>query len=209
MEENPGSEWDLKAVNEYARVLREEVFPEFRVGLVHGKLKAREKEAAMAAFTAGETDILVCTTVIEVGVDVPNANLIIIENADRYGLSQLHQLRGRVGRGAHQSWCVLVSDNRNPETRARLKVLTDTRDGFKIAEEDLKLRGPGDFFGARQHGLPVLRVADFNTDARVLKEAQDAAAELLAGDPALALPIHRPLLEKVRGLFEENPDMFN
>ena len=107
------------------------------------------------------------------------------------------------------SWCVLVSDNRNPETRARLKVLTDTRDGFKIAEEDLKLRGPGDFFGARQHGLPVLRVADFNTDARVLKEAQDAAAELLAGDPALALPIHRPLLEKVRGLFEENPDMFN
>ena len=191
------------------RVLREEVFPEFRVGLVHGKLKAREKEAAMAAFTAGETDILVCTTVIEVGVDVPNANLIIIENADRYGLSQLHQLRGRVGRGAHQSWCVLVSDNRNPETRARLKVLTDTSDGFKIAEEDLKLRGPGDFFGARQHGLPVLRVADFNTDARVLKEAQDAAAELLAGDPALALPIHRPLLEKVRGLFEENPDMFN
>ena len=209
VEENPESEWDLKAVNEYARVLREEVFPEFRVGLVHGKLKAREKEAAMAAFTAGETDILVCTTVIEVGVDVPNANLIIIENADRYGLSQLHQLRGRVGRGAHQSWCVLVSDNRNPETRARLKVLTDTSDGFKIAEEDLKLRGPGDFFGARQHGLPVLRVADFNTDARVLKEAQDAAAELLAGDPALALPIHRPLLEKVRGLFEENPDMFN
>ena len=114
-----------------------------------------------------------------------------------------------MGRGAHQSWCVLVSDNRNPETRARLKVLTDTSDGFKIAEEDLKRRGPGDFFGARQHGLPVLRVAAFNTDARVLNEAQDAAAELLAGDPALALPIHRPLLETVRGLFEENPDMFN
>ena len=211
VEENPdtASGWDLKAVREYADMLQESVFPDLRVGLVHGKLKAREKEAAMSAFASGETDILVSTTVIEVGVDVPNANLIIIENADRYGLSQLHQLRGRVGRGRHQSWCILVSDNHSPETRARLRVVTGTTDGFKIAEEDLKLRGPGDFFGARQHGLPAFRVADLNMDARVLKEAQEAAGELLEQDPALRRPEHRPLLEKVRRLFEENPDMFN
>ena len=209
VEENPDGAWDLKAVNEYARVLREEVFPDLRVGLVHGKLKARDKEAAMAAFTAGETDVLVSTTVIEVGVDVPNASLIVIENADRYGLSQLHQLRGRVGRGQHQSWCILVSDNRSPDTRVRLKVLTETTDGFKIAEEDLKLRGPGDFFGARQHGLPALRVANLNTDTRVLKEAQEAAAGLLAEDPDLSRPEHRPLLERVRRLFDQDPDRFN
>ena len=209
VEENPEGAWDLKAVTEYARVLGEQVFPDLRVGLVHGRMKAKEKEAAMAAFTAGETDILVSTTVIEVGVDVPNASLIIIENADRYGLSQLHQLRGRVGRGKHQSWCVLVSDNRSPDTRARLKVLTQTNDGFKIAEEDLKLRGPGDFFGQRQHGLPALRVADLETDTRVLKEAQDAATEILTADPGLTEPEHRPLLEKVRRLFEEDPDRFN
>ena len=209
VEENPEGAWDLKAVTEYARVLGEQVFPDLRVGLVHGRMKAKEKEAAMAAFTAGETSILVSTTVIEVGVDVPNASLIIIENADRYGLSQLHQLRGRVGRGKHQSWCVLVSDNRSPDTRARLKVLTQTNDGFQIAEEDLKLRGPGDFFGERQHGLPALRVADLETDTRVLKEAQDAAAEVLADDPDLARPEHCPLLEKVRRLFAEDPDRFN
>ena len=209
VEENPEGAWDLKAVTEYARVLGEQVFPDLRVGLVHGRMKAKEKEAAMAAFTAGETNILVSTTVIEVGVDVPNASLIIIENADRYGLSQLHQLRGRVGRGKHQSWCVLVSDNRSPDTRARLKVLTQTNDGFQIAEEDLKLRGPGDFFGERQHGLPALRVADLETDTRVLKEAQDAAAEVLAADPELTQPEHRPLLEKVRRLFAEDPDRFN
>ena len=209
VEENPEGAWDLKAVTEYARTLGEQVFPDLRVGLVHGRMKAKEKEAAMAAFTAGETHILVSTTVIEVGVDVPNASLIIIENADRYGLSQLHQLRGRVGRGKHQSWCVLVSDNRSPDTRARLKVLTQTNDGFQIAEEDLKLRGPGDFFGERQHGLPALRVADLETDTRVLKEAQDAAAEVLADDPDLARPEHCPLLEKVRRLFAEDPDRFN
>ncbi len=209
VEENPEGAWDLKAVTEYARVLGEQVFPDLRVGLVHGRMKAKEKEAAMAAFTAGETSILVSTTVIEVGVDVPNASLIIIENADRYGLSQLHQLRGRVGRGKHQSWCVLVSDNRSPDTRARLKVLTQTNDGFQIAEEDLKLRGPGDFFGERQHGLPALRVADLETDTRVLKEAQDAAAEVLAADPELTQPEHRPLLEKVWRLFAEDPDRFN
>ena len=209
VEENPEGAWDLKAVNEYARVLREEVFPDLRVGLVHGKLKPREKEAAMAAFAAGETDLLVATTVIEVGVDVPNASLIVIENADRYGLSQLHQLRGRVGRGEHPAWCILISENRSPDTRARLKVLTETSDGFRIAEEDLKLRGPGDFFGDRQHGLPALRVADLNTDTRVLKEAQSAAAALLAADPDLSRPEHAPLGDRVRRLFDQDPDRFN
>ena len=200
---------DLKRVVEYAEGLQKQVFPDLRVGLVHGRMKAKDKEAAMAAFARGETHILVSTTVVEVGVDVANATLMIVENADRYGLSQLHQLRGRVGRGEHQSWCVLVSDNRSPETRARLKVLVDTADGFRIAEEDLKLRGPGDFFGRRQHGLPALRMADLNTDTRVLKEARDAAAALLSADPDLSRPEHRPLLEKVRRLFQENPDMFN
>ena len=200
---------DLKRVVEYAEGLQKQVFPDLRVGLVHGRMKAKDKDAAMAAFARGETHILVSTTVVEVGVDVANATLMIVENADRYGLSQLHQLRGRVGRGEHQSWCVLVSDNRSPETRARLKVLVNTADGFRIAEEDLKLRGPGDFFGRRQHGLPALRMADLNTDTRVLKEARDAAASLLSADPDLSRPEHRPLLEKVRRLFEENPDMFN
>ena len=200
---------DLKRVVEYAEGLQKQVFPDLRVGLVHGRMKAKDKDAAMAAFARGETHILVSTTVVEVGVDVANATLMIVENADRYGLSQLHQLRGRVGRGEHQSWCVLVSDNRSPETRARLKVLVDTADGFRIAEEDLKLRGPGDFFGRRQHGLPALRMADLNTDTRVLKEARDAAAALLSADPDLSRPEYRPLLEKVRRLFQENPDMFN
>ena len=200
---------DLKRVVEYAEGLQKQVFPDLRVGLVHGRMKAKDKDAAMAAFARGETHILVSTTVVEVGVDVANATLMIVENADHYGLSQLHQLRGRVGRGEHQSWCVLVSDNRSPETRARLKVLVDTADGFRIAEEDLKLRGPGDFFGRRQHGLPALRMADLNTDTRVLKEARDAAAALLSADPDLSRPEHRPLLEKVRRLFQENTDMFN
>ena len=200
---------DLKAVTTYARELREKVFPGLAVGLVHGKMKPREKEAAMAAFARGETHILVSTTVIEVGVDVPNAAVMVVENAERFGLSQLHQLRGRVGRGTHQSYCILISDADNPDTRGRLKALTETGDGFRIAEEDLRLRGPGDFFGRRQHGLPQLRLADLAGDMAVLREAQAGAEELLRRDPTLSLPEHRPLLEEVRRLFRENPDIFN
>ena len=177
---------DRKAVTEYAARLQNEVFPDLRVAYVHGKMKPREKDAVMAAFVARETDILVSTTVIEVGVDVPNAAVMVVENAERFGLSQLHQLRGRVGRGAWQSYCVLISDNRNEETRRRLKVMTKTADGFKIAEEDLRLRGPGDFFGQRQHGLPGLRVADIGCDTQLLREAQAAADALLERDPELA-----------------------
>ena len=208
-EEPPPGFADLKAVTAYARDLQERVFPDLRVGFVHGRLKPREKEAAMAAFAGGALDVLVSTTVIEVGVDVPNASLIIVENADRFGLSQLHQLRGRVGRGRHQSYCVLITSNRNQETRARLKVLTRTTDGFRISEEDLKLRGPGDFFGKRQHGLPQMRIADLAGDTRLLKEAQEAAQALLAEDPALAQPEHQPLKEQIRRLFTEHADIFN
>ena len=199
----------LKAATTYAQGLQTEVFPDLRVGLVHGKMKPREKDAVMTAFAGGEMDVLVSTTVIEVGVDVPNAALMVVENADRFGLSQLHQLRGRVGRGKHQSYCVLVTSTRNPDSRARLKVLTKTTDGFQIAEEDLKLRGPGDFFGQRQHGLPQLRIADLAGDMRVLKEAQLAAQELLERDPGLKRPEHAPLLKQIHRLFEQHGDMFN
>ena len=209
VEESAEGESNLKNVTTYAKELREEVFPDLRVGLVHGKLSSKAKEAAMSAFVRGETDILVATTVIEVGVDVPNTTLMVIEDADRFGLSQLHQLRGRVGRGKDKAWCVLLSANRNPETWQRLKALCATNDGFQIAEKDLELRGPGDFFGHRQHGLPQLRVADLAGDTRVLYEAKEAAEELLRGDPGLEKPEHRPVLERVRRLFAENPDIFN
>ncbi len=215
VEENGGGDWadgpamDLKAVTAYAKELREKVFPDLRVGFVHGKLKPREKEAVMAAFAGGGLDVLVSTTVIEVGVDVPNASLMIVENAERFGLSQLHQLRGRVGRGKHQSWCVLVTSSRSETARARLRALCATNDGFQIAEEDLRLRGPGDFFGKRQHGLPQLKVADFAADMELLKEARAAAEELMAADPKLEQPAHRPLRRKVRELFEENAELFN
>ena len=163
----------------------------------------------MAAFAAGEVDVLVSTTVIEVGVDVPNASLMVVEDADRFGLSQLHQLRGRVGRGEHPSYCVLLSDNRNELTRKRLKTLASTTDGFAIAEEDLKLRGPGDFFGARQHGLPQLKLASLEGDMRLLHQAQAAAQEVLARDPNLTWEEHAPLRRRVEQLFRENRDIFN
>ncbi len=199
----------LKSVKEYAAHLSAAVFPHLNVAFVHGKMKAKEKDAVMAAFARGEVQVLVSTTVIEVGVDVPNAALMVVENADRFGLSQLHQLRGRVGRGRHQSYCVLVSNNKNPETRARLKALCATTDGFKIAEEDLKARGPGDFFGQRQHGLPQLHLADLSADMRLLSAAQRSAQDLLAHDPDLSAPGHRMMWERVRLLFRENPDIFN
>ena len=200
---------DLKAVTTYARELQEQVFPDLRVGFVHGKLKPKDKEAVMAAFAAGELEVLVSTTVIEVGVDVPNASLMVVENAERFGLSQLHQLRGRVGRGSHQSYCVLVTASRSDAARERLRALCATNDGFKIAEEDLRLRGPGDFFGRRQHGLPQLEVADFAADVALLQEARAAAEELIAADPELARPGHRLLLRRVRKMFQEEPEIFN
>jgi ATP-dependent DNA helicase RecG len=172
---------ELKAVTEYAETLKIEVLPDLRVGFVHGRMKAKEKNEVMGQFVQGALDVLVSTTVIEVGLDVPNAALMIVENAERYGLSQLHQLRGRVGRGRHQSYCVLMTASQSEDSLERLMVLVATGDGFKIAEEDLKLRGPGDFFGARQHGLPQLKVADLAGDMRLLVEAQEAAGSCWTG----------------------------
>ena len=198
---------ERKAVTEYAKKLQTEVFPDLKVAFVHGKMKAKEKDAVMTAFAAHETDILVSTTVIEVGVDVPNAAVMVIENAERFGLSQLHQLRGRVGRGKHQSYCILISDNQNEETRQRLKVMAKTTDGFKIAEEDLRLRGPGDFFGQRQHGLPGLKIADIGCDTQLLQEARQAAEALLEEDPELtSCPA---AAERLAELFTQAADTLN
>jgi len=204
----------LKSVKDYYEVLSKQVFPNLRVELVHGKMPTKKKDAAMSSFASGEADILVATTVVEVGVDVPNAALMIIENADRFGLSQLHQLRGRVGRGEHESHCVLFRTcDRGPSpvtpSRERLEVMKSTNDGFKIAEEDLKLRGPGDFFGSRQHGLPEMHIANFATDMLVLHQAQNAAENLLKSDPGLSLPENRKLAEQIGRLFEINADKMN
>ena len=159
------------------------------------------KDAALGAFSRGETDILVATTVIEVGVDVPNATLMVIENAERFGLSQLHQLRGRVGRGGAQSYCVLVSGTRQEETKKRLEALCRTTDGFQIAEQDLALRGPGDFFGSRQHGLPLLKVASLQMDLETLQAAQQAAAAVIRSAESLDAPELAPLKARVQALF--------
>lgn len=200
---------EKKAVTEYSEKLQSEVFPDLRIGCVHGKMKPAEKEKVMAAFSAGELDILVSTTVIEVGVDVPNATVMVVEDADRFGLSQLHQLRGRVGRGSHKSYCILFSDARSEQTRARLKVMTQTNDGFKIAQEDLELRGPGDFFGQRQHGLPSLKMANLQCDIEVMHQAHHAAEEMLRADPDLEAPGHRLIAEKIRALFASAGDGMN
>jgi len=198
---------NVKSAEQYYEHLRTNVFPDLRLALVHGKMKPAEKDAVMAAFVRGEVDILVATTVIEVGVDVPNAALMVIENAERFGLSQLHQLRGRVGRGKHKSYCIMFCEGGSDNPR--INVMIKTNDGFKISEEDLKLRGPGDFFGSRQHGLPEMKIADLSADMRVLSEAQSAAAELLKSDPKLSSPENRALLNRIRELFEINGDIFN
>ena len=191
----------IKAATVWAETLQKTVFPDLRIALLHGQMKAAEKDSAMAAFARGEADVMVATTVIEVGVDVPNATLMVIEDADRFGLSQLHQLRGRVGRGKAKSYCILTSHNKNQETLQRLKALCKTTDGFKIAEEDLKLRGPGDFFGARQSGLPAFRVADLSFDLATLKEAQQASAEWIDAYGASDLPEAAALRERIGDLF--------
>lgn len=191
---------DLLSAKELYQELRDEAFPQLRLALLHGKMKTAEKESVMSAFAAGEIDILVSTTVVEVGVDVPNAALMIVENAERFGLSQLHQLRGRVGRGSHKSYCILMQGSEGGDADARLSIMTKTGDGFRIAEEDLKLRGPGDFFGERQHGLPELQIADLASSLDVLKWAQEEASDLLRQDPQLtACPALR---DRVRHMLE-------
>ena len=193
----------LNAVKTYYEDVAKALLPERRVGLMHGKLKPKEKAAVMEDFKEGRLDALVSTTVIEVGVDVPNATVMVIENAERYGLSALHQLRGRVGRGAAESWCFLVSDNAGENVQKRLKFLCSTSDGFAVAQYDLETRGPGDFFGSRQHGLPTLQIADLMNDTRTLHAAQSEAALLLAEDPLLTQPEHALLAQQVQQMFEK------
>ncbi len=199
VEEN--GELGIKAASAWADTLQRTVFPDLRIALLHGQMKGAEKEAAMAAFARQESDVLVATTVIEVGVDVPNATLMVIEDADRFGLSQLHQLRGRVGRGSSKSYCILTTHNRNPDTIQRLKALCKTTDGFRIAEEDLRLRGPGDFFGSRQSGLPAFRMADLSFDLGLLKQAQEASAQWIDRCGTQDTPEANALRRRVTQLF--------
>ena len=193
----------LNAVKSYYEDIAKAYLPDRRVGLMHGKLKPKEKAEVMDDFKSGRLDALVSTTVIEVGVDVPNATVMVIENAERYGLSALHQLRGRVGRGAAESWCFLVSDNASESVQKRLKFLCSTSDGFAVAQYDLETRGPGDFFGSRQHGLPTLQIADLMNDTRTLHAAQSEAVALLAEDPILERPEHALLARQVEQMFDK------
>lgn len=192
---------EVQSVLNYTEELTREL-PACRVACVHGKMKAKEKQETMDGFAAGEIDVLVSTTVIEVGINVPNATIMLIENAERFGLAQLHQLRGRVGRGSEKSYCILVSDTKTKIAKERMKTMTESEDGFVISEKDLKLRGPGEFFGIRQHGLPELKIADLYKDMPVLKEAQSAAAELLQKDRFLEAEEHLLLKEQIGGYLE-------
>ena len=193
---------ELKSAEEYISMLEKTPLGEYRLGLLHGKMKPKDKEEVMEEFAAGRIDILVSTTVIEVGVNVPNATIMMIENAERFGLSQLHQLRGRVGRGKDKAYCILVSDNFSAGTVERLGIMCRTNNGFEIADADLKMRGPGDFFGSRQHGLPELKVADMSS-MDILEQTQDAAKKILKDDPELALPGHGGLRFETERLFEK------
>ena len=200
---------NLRSATEWAETLQQAVFPDLTVALLHGQMKAAQKEAVMSAFSKRQADILVATTVIEVGVDVPNATLMIIEDADRFGLSQLHQLRGRVGRGKDKSYCILTTRNQNQETLSRLKAFCKTNDGFQIAQEDLKLRGPGDFFGARQSGLPTFRLAGLGSDLETLTLAQQASKDWIEGHGADQSPEARALRARVQTLFERSEGTIN
>ena len=192
----------MRAASQYAQELSARHFAGYRVGLLHGKMKASLKEETMSKFQSGEIQLLISTTVVEVGVDVPNAVIILIENAERFGLSQLHQLRGRVGRGQAQSYCLLLSDTRNPDTLERLQMMCSTNDGFAIAEYDLKTRGPGNFLGQEQHGLPKFRIADLTTDVALLTQAQEDAGQLLAQDHTLEFPEHSALRRACEKMME-------
>ncbi|MBI3755733.1 MAG: ATP-dependent DNA helicase RecG, partial [Deltaproteobacteria bacterium] len=193
-------ELDLRDATKMADHLQKDIFPEYKIGLLHGRMKAEEKENIMKYFKEKEVDILVSTTVIEVGIDVPNATVMAIEHAERFGLSQLHQLRGRVGRGEHDSYCfLLVGKIGSLDSYQRLKVMENTNDGFKIAEEDLKIRGPGDFLGTRQSGLPDFRVVNLLTDAILLQKARDEAFNIIKTDPDLSMPQHTVVKEVIKG----------
>jgi len=199
---------DLRDATQMAEHLQKEIFPGFKAGLLHGRRKSEEKEAIMMEFKELKIQILVATTVIEVGIDIPNASLMVIEHAERFGLSQLHQLRGRIGRGSYPSKCILLANYRaSEEARVRLKVMEKTNDGFQIAEEDLALRGPGDFFGIRQSGIPDFRVAHLIRDTPILIEARKEAFRLIQEDPELREPIHAGLREILKKRWESRLEL--
>jgi ATP-dependent DNA helicase RecG len=192
---------EAKAAVAEEQRLQKEVFPDLRLGLLHGKMRPQEKDEALGRFRDGAIDVLVATSVVEVGIDVPNATVMVVQDAQRFGLAQLHQFRGRVGRGAAQSYCILLAEANNPVARERLEALCATDDGFKLAEEDLRLRGPGEFWGTRQSGIPELQIAQV-TDMRTLEVARTVAESILADDPQLALPQHALLVETLRRFWE-------
>lgn len=187
----------------YFETLKNEHFSDIPMGLLHGRMKQAEKDSVMEKFKNNEIKLLISTTVIEVGVDVPNAVLMVIENAEQFGLSQLHQLRGRVGRGTEQSHCILITDSKNEYTRSRIDTMVRTANGFEIANEDLRLRGPGDFFGARQHGLPELKIADMSSDIDILQETRLLTAKILEDDPRLVKKENSGLRKLVSRLFKK------
>jgi ATP-dependent DNA helicase RecG len=193
---------DMASVKDYSDKVKNSLLPGYNTAILHGKMKSKEKEEVMRDFLDNKISVLISTTVVEVGVDVPNATVMLIENAERYGLSQLHQLRGRVGRGKYKSTCILISDAQNSEAVTRLKAMCLTNDGFKISEQDLKLRGPGDFFGQRQHGLPELKIADMINDIDIIKQSQSAAQKIISADTALTKQEHRGLRAEVKQLFK-------
>ncbi len=197
------SQADIKNVTDYAKSLSENGFGSYNIGVLHGQMRSDAKEKIMRDFQNGRTDILVATTVVEVGVDVPNAAVMLIENADRFGLSQLHQLRGRVGRGEYQSYCILIADNAGETSRKRLKALSNSSDGFEISEMDLEIRGPGDFFGSAQHGLPRLKIADLAADADLIRLAR-AEAEKMYSTGYLKSSDGARLSGAVKRLFESD-----
>jgi len=199
---------DLKDLMDgYESISRRFPIPNYQISILHGKMKAADKAFEMNRFVKGETQIMVATTVIEVGVNVPNASIMVIESAQRFGLSQLHQLRGRVGRGADQSYCILVSDKKlSKEARLRLKTMTETNDGFKIAEVDLKLRGPGDLMGTQQSGLLDLKLANLATDGLILQYARNAVIDILDADPTLALPQNAPVANRAKEIIRNKPN---
>ena len=199
VEEN--EELDLKSVEKLYETYKMEIFPQYRVEYIHGKMKQKDKDSIMERFKKGDIDILISTTVIEVGVDVPNANIMVIENAERFGLAQLHQLRGRVGRGEYQSYCILKYEGKGETVRKRMKVMCETNDGFIISEKDLELRGSGDFFGTMQHGLPEFKIANLFEDMPILKSVQSLAMKIINEDPKLEKQENRLLKELIKDKF--------
>ena len=200
---------DLKAATEMAEHFQKEIFPHLKVGLIHGRMKAEEKQDVMERLKRNEINILVSTTVIEVGIDVPNASLMLIEHAERFGLSQLHQLRGRVGRSQHKSYCLLIANPTTQEAVQRMKAMVRTNDGFEIAEEDLAIRGPGEFFGTRQAGMPDLKVANIAKDARILEAARQEAFHIAESDPRLSDAEHHRMKEFLREKWQGNLEMIS